>query len=89
MASLKVGDKLLVRGAYGRAYPMENFKGNNVVIIGGGCGVAPLKGSIEYLEGTRFSGKRAPDGRRIRGRLCGFDRRNHKNILLFGERMET
>ena len=69
LANLKKGDKLLVRGPYGKSYPMEKFKGHDVVIIGGGCGVAPLKGSIEFVEKYRenfkdvslFFGFRTPE----------------------------
>ncbi|MBD3164107.1 hypothetical protein GF323_02830 [Candidatus Woesearchaeota archaeon] len=69
LSGIKKGDKLLARGPYGKAYPMELFRGNNVIIIGGGCGVAPLKGVIEYLEKKRkdfkdvslFFGFRTPD----------------------------
>ena len=32
---------------------MENFKGKDAVIIGGGCGVAPLRGVIEYIGRNR------------------------------------
>lgn len=53
LAHIQEGDDLLVRGPYGTWYPMEELKGNNLVIIGGGCGVAPLKGIIEYLETHR------------------------------------
>ena len=45
---LKKGDEVLVRGPYGKGYPMDKLKGNNILFIGGGCGVAPLKGAIEY-----------------------------------------
>lgn len=77
LANLKVGSELLVRGPYGRPYPMEHFRGNNVVIIGGGCGVAPLKGSIEYLENHRdefkdvnlFFGFRTPEDTLFRKKL--------------------
>tara|TARA_B100000315_G_C14382742_1_gene498229 strand:- start:15 stop:809 length:795 start_codon:yes stop_codon:yes gene_type:complete len=50
LGKLKKGDKLLVRGPYGKGYPMEELKGKSLVIMGGGCGVAPLKGVIEYVE---------------------------------------
>ena len=48
---------------------MEILKGNNIVLIGGGCGVAPLKGVIDYIENHRKSyqevimllGYRSPD----------------------------
>lgn len=69
LANLKVGDKLLIRGPYGHGYPMEELKGNNLLIIGGGCGIAPLKGIIDYVENHRkeyaqirmFLGYRSPN----------------------------
>src|SRR3989338_4140938 len=42
LSKLRKGDKILVRGPYGKGYPMNNLKGNTLIIIGGGCGVAPL-----------------------------------------------
>jgi len=51
--ALKEGDTVLVRGPYGKGYPMDELKGNNIIFIGGGCGVAPLKGAIEYVEKNR------------------------------------
>jgi sulfite reductase subunit B len=67
--NLKKGDKLFVRGPYGKGYPMESLKGNSIIFIGGGCGVAPLKGAIEYVLMHRkdfkdiilFIGYRSPD----------------------------
>lgn len=53
LASYKAGDDLLVRGPYGKGYPLKQLTGNNLILIGGGCGVAPLKGAIEYLERHR------------------------------------
>lgn len=50
---VKAGDELLVRGPYGRGYPMHHFTNNHLVLIGGGCGVAPLRGVIEYIERHR------------------------------------
>ncbi len=69
LGNLKKGDTLLVRGPYGRGYPMQYLTGNNVLIIGGGCGVAPLKGIIDYVENHRddfkevmlFLGYRSPN----------------------------
>jgi anaerobic sulfite reductase subunit B len=77
LGQLKKGSKLLVRGPYGRPYPMDLFKGNSVIIIGGGCGVAPLKGSIEYLEQNRddyndvylFFGFRTPEDTLFRKKM--------------------
>jgi anaerobic sulfite reductase subunit B len=57
LSKVKAGDYLLVRGPYGKPYPMEYFRGNNLIIVGGGCGVAPLKGVIEYIEKHRYEFK--------------------------------
>jgi len=52
-AKLRKGDFVFVRGPYGKGYPMDVLEGNNIVMIGGGCGVAPLKGIIEYVGQNR------------------------------------
>ena len=69
LGKLKKGNFVWVRGPYGNGYPMKMLEGNNILIIGGGCGVAPLKGIIEYLEKNRkkyrdiilFLGYRSPE----------------------------
>ncbi|MFH1211355.1 MAG: FAD/NAD(P)-binding protein [Candidatus Woesearchaeota archaeon] len=69
LSRLKKGDSVFIRGPYGRGYPMHHFKGNSIVIIGGGCGVAPLRGVIDYIGQNRndfkdiymFLGYRSPD----------------------------
>jgi len=47
--NLKKGDFIGVRGPYGNGYPIDELENKNVVIISGGCGLAPLKSVIEYL----------------------------------------
>lgn len=77
LAKLKKGDMLLVRGPYGRSYPMEEFKGKTVIIVGGGCGVAPLRGAIEFVEKHRdefhevflFFGFRTPEDTLFRSKM--------------------
>lgn len=49
MAKLKVGDRLGVRGPFGRGWPMEEAKGKDVVIVTGGVGCAPVVGAINYV----------------------------------------
>ncbi len=69
LSKLKKGDTILIRGPYGHGYPMKELKGNNLILIGGGCGVSPLKGVIDYIENNRkdykdvilFMGYRSPD----------------------------
>ena len=53
LCSLKAGDEMGLRGPYGHGYPMHHFTGNNVLIFGGGSGVAPVRGIIEYLAQHR------------------------------------
>ena len=53
LSKLRKGDTIYIRGPYGKGYPMEALKGNNIMIIGGGCGVAPLKGVINYIQHNR------------------------------------
>ncbi|MDU6359408.1 MAG: anaerobic sulfite reductase subunit AsrB [Clostridiales bacterium] len=46
---LEAGDQLFIRGAYGKGWPVDQFKGKNVVIIAGGTGVAPVKSMINQF----------------------------------------
>jgi anaerobic sulfite reductase subunit B len=50
--NLKSGDKIFLRGAYGKGWPVEKFKDKNLIIIAGGTGVAPVRSIINkcYLE---------------------------------------
>jgi NAD(P)H-flavin reductase len=46
---MKAGDEIGVRGPMGRAYPIENFHGREILIVGGGCGVGPLRSLLLAL----------------------------------------
>jgi NAD(P)H-flavin reductase len=39
----KIGDYVGIRGPYGSRYPLEKFYDKDVLILGGGCGLAPLR----------------------------------------------
>jgi len=48
---LKKGDKVGLRGPMGKGYPLDEFKGKEIVVIGGGCGFAPLRSLMyEFFE---------------------------------------
>ncbi|MBR9676499.1 anaerobic sulfite reductase subunit AsrB [Candidatus Woesearchaeota archaeon] len=49
LVKLKPKQKMLVRGPYGNGYPLDDLKKQNLVIIGGGTGVAPPRSVIEYV----------------------------------------
>ncbi|MFN2130719.1 MAG: FAD/NAD(P)-binding protein [Anaerolineae bacterium] len=40
---LNPGDKVGFRGPYGRSFPIEEMRGKNLVFVGGGIGLAPLR----------------------------------------------
>jgi sulfite reductase subunit B len=44
---LKKGDTIGVRGPFGNGYPLDDFKGKELLVVGGGCGFAPLR-SLMY-----------------------------------------
>ncbi len=47
------GDIVGVRGPMGNYFPMESFKGKNLVVIGGGIGGAPLRPVIHWARKNR------------------------------------
>lgn len=46
---LEEGDSVWIRGAYGNGFPVECLEGGEIVFIGGGIGLAPLRSLINYL----------------------------------------
>jgi NAD(P)H-flavin reductase len=42
-----------IRGPYGRGYPVEEFYGKEILILGGGCGFAPLRSLLYNLEAEK------------------------------------
>jgi sulfhydrogenase subunit gamma (sulfur reductase) len=51
--NLKLGDWVGLRGPYGHGFPVELYKGQNVCMIAGGLGVAPLRSVWQYLINHR------------------------------------
>jgi len=46
---MKKGEIVGLRGPYGRGYPLEDFKGKEILIVGGGVGLAPLRSLVLAL----------------------------------------
>lgn len=46
---MKPGAEIGIRGPLGRPYPVESFRGREVLIAGGGCGVGPLRALLLEL----------------------------------------
>lgn len=47
--NLKEGDLVGVRGPFGKGFPIDNFFGNDILIVAGGLGIVPLRGLIRYI----------------------------------------
>ena len=50
---LMPGDKVGIRGPFGNGFDTDELKGNNMLFIGGGCGLAPLRSIINYTLDNR------------------------------------
>jgi sulfhydrogenase subunit gamma (sulfur reductase) len=50
---LKIGSTVGVRGPFGKGFPLSAMKKKDVMIIGGGVGLAPLRSLILYLLANR------------------------------------
>jgi len=49
MHGMKPGDDMGIRGPFGRGYPVEKFYDKEVLILGGGCGFAPIRSLLYNL----------------------------------------
>ena len=69
LVDLKPGTKVGIRGPYGSAWPLKSCEGGDVIVVGGGIGLAPLRPVVQYLEdhGDKFNkrilliGARSPE----------------------------
>ena len=65
----KVGDIVGLRGPFGSRYPLEKFENKDLLILGGGCGLAPLRSLFltllaeveKYERITFFAGAKTPE----------------------------
>ncbi len=65
---VQVNDRVGLRGPFGSWYPLEKFEGKDLLILGGGCGLAPLRslfltllGEIDrYKSITFLAGAKSP-----------------------------
>ena len=53
MDRLKGSDELGIRGPYGNGFPMEQLKGQDLLFVAGGIGLAPLRSVIKYVLDNR------------------------------------
>lgn len=66
---MKKGDLVGIRGPYGNSFPLDYLSGKDVILVSGGCGLAPIRSLIMYYIMNRdffssmalFYGARNPD----------------------------
>jgi NAD(P)H-flavin reductase len=55
---LQVGDRITLRGPFGRPWPVERAQGGDLVIVAGGLGMAPLRSAVHWVVRRRESYRR-------------------------------
>ena len=77
--ALAVGETVGVRGPYGNGFPMDEFRGKNIIVLGGGIGGAPLRPVITHIL----------DRRRTYGRLTILWAARDPSLLVFTDEYEA
>ena len=76
---IREGDVVGIRGPLGNGFPVELFRGQDVLLLAGGLGMVPLRGLLQYLL----------DQRELFGRvilLAGF---RSPQLVLFRDELES
>lgn len=87
---LQEGDEVGIRGPLGNFYPVEKFKGENIVIIGGGFAFTTLRSLLVYIlqnrkdysEVTVIYGVRNPDLFIYKDELAEWEKRDDMKLYL-------
>lgn len=53
MHQLAAGDRIGIRGPYGRPFELDKLRDRDLLLISGGCGLAPMRSLIQYCEDRR------------------------------------
>lgn len=53
LARLGPGDEVFIRGPFGRPWPLDALRGRDLVIVGGGVGLASLRSAILHVVARR------------------------------------
>ncbi|PIZ99690.1 MAG: hypothetical protein COX77_00805 [Candidatus Komeilibacteria bacterium CG_4_10_14_0_2_um_filter_37_10] len=57
LVQLRSGEKVYWRGPFGHGWPMDQLKGQNLLLIGGGCGFIPLRGILQETKIIHYPGQ--------------------------------
>jgi sulfhydrogenase subunit gamma (sulfur reductase) len=86
----KVGDTIGIRGPFGRGFPIERFRGKDLLFAPGGLGIAPLRSLINeilddrgnYGRVTILYGARTPGDLLFKDELAEWDARDDVDLRL-------
>lgn len=89
MHQLQRGDRVGIRAPLGNCWPLEEIKGRDLVIISGGCGLAPLRPAILQVLANRSAygeiwllyGARTPADRDFKYDLEAWSKREDFHVL--------
>jgi sulfhydrogenase subunit gamma (sulfur reductase) len=89
-----VGDVIGVRGPFGRGFPVERFRGKDILFAPGGLGLAPLRSLINevlddrgnYGRVTILYGARTPGDLLFKDELAEWDARDDVDLRLTVDR---
>ena len=87
---LQKGDHIALRGPFGRGFPMSVLKGQDLLLVAGGLGMAPLRSLLQAVLDNRASygdlvlmyGARNPDDLLFKYELLGLMNRTDMKYLL-------
>lgn len=87
---LDVGDRLGVRGPYGHGFPVNEWHGENILLLAGGLGIAPLRSLLYYIlqhradfgDLTMMYGTREPSAILFKEELAELNRRRDMHLFL-------
>lgn len=94
---LKEGDSVGLRGPFGNGFPLQDFAGQDALLIAGGLGMAPLRGLLRALldDGQRqgqiflLYGSREPDSLLFAEELIGLSQRGRIQLRFSVDFAET
>ena len=93
---LKKGNIIGVRGPMGNGYPFDSFKGKEVLVVGGGCGYAPLRSlmyeffdhSSEFKKLYFRGGCRTPSEMLYRNEIAEWAKKDYLNLRVTVDKWE-
>ncbi len=78
MHRLKAGDKIGIKGPFGKGFPIQILEGNDLLFVAGGLGIVPLRSLINFVI----------DNRRDFGRVTILLGSRTPQDMLFGDETE-